>query len=359
MTEKNYGKLTKAELIRRIEAMERRTSPGGAAFERERLLHELEVHQLELETQNRELREAQQIVEITRDRYADLFDYAPVGYVTLDAKSVIREINLTAAGMLGMERGRLVGVPFRLCVAPEDLGKLRLHLQAPTTSEPHVVSEMHLVRKGEPPLPVLIQSARMWADERDGALYRATITDISRRVAAERALEENRARLEGIVGSAMDAIITIDEEQRIVLFNAAAERMFGCAANEALGGSIERFIPARFRQQHAPDVLDFGKTGATSRAMGSLGAVCAVRADGVEFPIEASISHVSVHGRKLFTVILRDVTRRLREEEAAKLRSRQYAATAELSQHALAGRHLDHLMPWNSPPRSSASNWQR
>jgi PAS domain S-box-containing protein len=161
---------------------------------------------------------------------------------------------------------------------------------------------------------------------------------------AETALEESRARLEGIVGSAMDAIITIDEAQRVVLFNAAAEKMFGCPAADALGSAIERFIPARFRATHAQQVRGFGETGTTSRAMGTLGALSALRTSGEEFPIEASISKVEVRGRKLFTVILRDVTERSRADAAATMRAQQQAAVADLSHHALAGRDLDRLM---------------
>ena len=160
----------------------------------------------------------------------------------------------------------------------------------------------------------------------------------------EQALEESRARLAGIVGSALDASITIDAGPRVVLFNAAAEKMFGCPAAEALGSSIDRFIPARFRQAHEQHVRGFGERGTTSRAMGALGALSALRAGGEEFPIEASISQVEVHGRKLFTVILRDVTERARAAAATTMRTRQQAAVVDLSQHALAGRDLATLM---------------
>src|SRR5260370_1236409 len=114
----------------------------------------------------------------------------------------------------------------------------------------------------------------------------------------------------------MDAILTVDEERRIVLFNAAAEKMFGCAANQALGGPVERFIPERFRAAHTSHIRRFSETGTTSRGMGTLGAIWGRRANGEEFPLEASISQVASGGKKLFTVILRDITERKRAEEA-------------------------------------------
>ena len=143
-------------------------------------------------------------------------------------------------------------------------------------------------------------------------------SEIVERTKTEKALHESQGRLTGIIGSAMDAIITVDDRQRVVLFNAAAEKMFGCVATEALGQSIERFMPQRFRAAHSGHIRQFGETGTTSRAMGTLGALWGVRKDGQEFQIEASISQVETGGQKLFTVILRDVTERKLAEEALK-----------------------------------------
>jgi PAS domain S-box-containing protein len=127
---------------------------------------------------------------------------------------------------------------------------------------------------------------------------------------ARAALAESRGRLDAIIHSAMDAILTIDDEQRIVLFNAAAEKMFRCAATDAIGGSIERFIPKRFHQVHAWHVRKFAETGVTNRAMGPAQELSALRANGEEFQIEASISQAAAGGKKLFTVIIRDISER-------------------------------------------------
>ena len=110
----------------------------------------------------------------------------------------------------------------------------------------------------------------------------------------------------------MDAIITVDERQHVVLFNAAAERIFRCSVADAVGGPLDRFIPERFRAGHRAHVTRFGATGATVRRMGGEVALYGLRADGEEFPIEASISHARSGGKELFTVVLRDISTRVK-----------------------------------------------
>ncbi len=140
------------------------------------------------------------------------------------------------------------------------------------------------------------------------------IRDITDDKQAESRLEESRARLAGIVDTAMDAIVTVDSEQRVVLFNAAAEKIFRCPAAEAIGGPLERFIPEGVRASHREHLRNFASSGATQRALGRLGTLEGLRADGERFPVEASISRVEIGGESLFTVILRDITERKRAE---------------------------------------------
>jgi PAS domain S-box-containing protein len=142
-------------------------------------------------------------------------------------------------------------------------------------------------------------------------------------------------RLLGIIASATDAIITVDARQRVTLFNTAAERMFRCTAAEALGAPLDRFIPERFREAHRAHVAEFDRTGATARAMGHQRPLAALRCDGVEFPIEATISQVTVGGQKLFTAIVRDVTERLSAEQALVESEERLRAVVETAVDAI------------------------
>lgn len=123
------------------------------------------------------------------------------------------------------------------------------------------------------------------------------------------------AHIAAIVASVVDAIVSVDADQRVVLFNPAAEQMFGVAAGEAIGSRLERFLPDRFRAAHRAHVDAFAATNVTTRTMGALRPLAALRADGTEFPIEASISQVSTGSGRTLTVIIRDVSERVRQEK--------------------------------------------
>jgi PAS domain S-box-containing protein len=183
------------------------------------------------------------------------------------------------------------------------------------------------LRKDGSRVPVLIGAASFEEGVDEGIAF---VLDLTERKRAEEALGESRARLASVIDSAMDAIITIDANQRIILFNSSAERMFGYPAADAVGHPLDRFIPERFRQAHREHVLAFGQTQVTRRRMGALRTVYGLRANGEEFPIEASISQIESGGQKLYTVILRDITERKQaEEELRQAQASQFEISLE------------------------------
>jgi PAS domain S-box-containing protein len=148
-----------------------------------------------------------------------------------------------------------------------------------------------------------------------GKLYTVILRDITERLQAEERHARLAARLSGLLDSAMDAIITVDEHQRVVLYNRAAEKIFGWTSEQMIGGPLEQLMPERFRGSHGMHMRQFDRTGVTSRRMGDETVLYGQRANGEEFPMEASISQLDTAEGKLFTVILRDITERVRAQE--------------------------------------------
>ncbi len=129
---------------------------------------------------------------------------------------------------------------------------------------------------------------------------------------------------------AADAIICVDEEQRITFFNEGAAAIFGWTADEVLGKSLDLLIPRRVHAAHRRHIEAFGKGDVTARLMGQRRNVSGVRKDGTEFPADASIAHVRHDGRSSFSVVLRDVTERQRfaDENAELVRDLRAAVVA-------------------------------
>lgn len=153
--------------------------------------------------------------------------------------------------------------------------------------------------------------------------------------ATARSLALSEQRLRGIFDSATDGIVTTNASQIIVEANAAAARMFRCTVADLIGAPLDRLIPARLREAHRQSVQAFGAGAVRARRMGEGNAgrtITALRFDGQEFPIEASISHVDVDGQRLYTVIHRDISERIKGEAALnESRSRLAAALASMT----------------------------
>jgi PAS domain S-box-containing protein len=185
----DYEMLTRPELIQRLiaeqEARRALEANSDQTAEHSRLLHELHVHQLELEAQNQSLREAHGLVEESRSRYADLYDFAPIGYLTLDGSGVVREINLTGASMLGKERAYLVGKPLFALVRLDEPEALNRHIRKTLEGVIPVMSELTFSTArgsmGVEFVSVAVQNARG-----EPTACRTAMIDVTSRLVAER-----------------------------------------------------------------------------------------------------------------------------------------------------------------------------
>ncbi|MBI3911015.1 MAG: PAS domain S-box protein [Armatimonadetes bacterium] len=292
----------------------------GLIYEREIL----RAHVAALEQSEARLKEMEQACRVLME---GITDYA---LIMLDPDGRVVSGNAGAERLLGYGQEEIIGQHLsRLFTAEEmEAGKPEQELREAATAG-RSEFEGWLVRKDGTRFWASGVTTAVWDGAENLCGYVKVVQDLTEHWRMEQALRESEARLSGIIASAMDAIITLDEQQRIVVFNAAAERMFRCPASEALGQPIDRFIPERFRNSHREDIRRFGRAGTTRRRMGALGTLYAVRADGEEFPIEAAVSQVEVAGQKLYSVIIRDITERKCGEQRL---AAQYAVARVLAE---------------------------
>jgi PAS domain S-box-containing protein len=177
-----------------------------------------------------------------------------------------------------------------------------------------------------------VEASIAQSDDGEAKIFTVILRDVTERVQADESLAKSEARLRGILDSAMDAVITVDDAQHIVLFNTAAESVFGYSQEEAMGAPLSLLMPQRFRAEHDKHVSRFGETGVTSRRMDPFRVLSGLRRNGEEFPIEASISQVEENGHRFYTVILRDVTDRVRADDALRQSKEELRELAALAQ---------------------------
>ena len=164
-----------------------------------------------------------------------------------------------------------------------------------------------------------------------------------RRKEADEARHDTEERLHGIVNVAIEAIIAVDHQFNIVLFNPSAQKMFGYSAEEAIGSSIERLIPGRLHEIHRHHVDHFVNGGDSVRKMGEAMEVWGLRADGEEFLVEASISRMMQAGKPLYSVILNDITARKSNEERLKFLA-NYDPLTSLPNRSLFNQRLERAL---------------
>ena len=188
----DYQNLTKAQLIKELDRLSSDESVLKGVQETKKLYHDLEVYQIELEMQNRELRDKQQEIELARDKYADLYEFAPVGYLTLDDKGIIRDINLTATGMMGYNRSQLIGKPFSALLGDGRSRNFFRVLRAAMTGKNEQSLELLLKPKNNTSLPIRLQIMPPLSNK---AEVRVALIDVSEQKIAEVEVREHREAL--------------------------------------------------------------------------------------------------------------------------------------------------------------------
>lgn len=254
----------------------------------------------------------EQALRESEERFRLMFENNPAIMMLIEPISgEIKTANRAAAAFYGYPLSRLSGMNINEInqLSPEEVESERFRA---LREERKFFNFQHRLSSGEV-RTVEVHSAPIKIA--DDTLLFSIIYDATERSKAQQELAQVQSRMKGIVESAMDAIISVDSNHEIILANPAAEQMFGYGPGDLLGKPLEWLLPERFRQVHHEHVQQFGTTGVTTRSMHTLGAVYGLYAGGDEFPIEASISQISVGSEKVFTVILRDITERKQAED--------------------------------------------
>ena len=195
-----------------------KASPDLVGQSPEHLIHELQVHQIELETQAEELKRAYMSLEESRDKYLDLYDFAPLGYLTISDKGLISEVNLTGATILGVERSSLIKARFSKCVAEKDVDEWRWYFM-------NVLNQMEkrtctlLLKRGDGSMfPAHLEGIRITGS--DGVIkVRIAIIDVTDRRKVEITLQERDTQLQATLESTADGILAVDNRGKVLQAN--------------------------------------------------------------------------------------------------------------------------------------------
>ncbi|MCP4537369.1 MAG: PAS domain S-box protein [Chloroflexi bacterium] len=201
----------------------------------QRMFHELQVHQIELEMQNEELRRAQQELGASRDRYAELYDFAPVSYFTLNERGLIMEANLTIANLLGAARDDLIKQPLSRFIIHEDQDIYYLHRKTLFETQEPQVCELRMVGKDGVQFWARIEAV-VAQDSEGQPICRATVSDITERKRVQEVLRESEKRFRDIINSTQAGYFFIDQDKLWQHVNDAWLQMHGYdSADEVIG----------------------------------------------------------------------------------------------------------------------------
>jgi PAS domain S-box-containing protein len=289
------------------------------------LVHELQVSQIELEMQNEELRRAQETITETGNRYADLYDFAPVGYVTLDPQGLIVEINLAGARLLGAPRNSLIRKPFLLFIAPEYRQAFQAYLRQLPADGALQSCELELIPKQGPAVAASLESLAMVGTGGKVTRYHTTITNITRRRDAEDDLRRSEEKFRLLYEKSPLGYQSLDEDGIIREVNQTWLDILGYSREEVIGrwfgdflapGSLELF-PDRFAR--------FKGAGEVSNADFEM-----VRQDGTRIAVSFTGRIVyDDQGRFVRThCMFQDMTARKQAEEEIVRQSSQLRALA-------------------------------
>jgi PAS domain S-box-containing protein len=237
MAMKDYSILDDDTLSEQLQEHLSQSPENKDAYHTSLLLNELHIHQIELEMQNRELKESQRELEEARDKYADLYDFAPIGYASFDVKGCIREINLTACHMLGMSRANIQNKPFSIFLSADDIKSFFNHIREVfETLQKSRIELMVKPIKGRA-FPVRIESSAHRNPYAE-IICQTAIIDINESKKIEQQLKWERDVSSSLIDTAQSIIISLDSQGNILKSNRYFDNLTGFAKQEIAGKNL-------------------------------------------------------------------------------------------------------------------------
>ena len=235
---------------------ERQNGPVGSktvdCIDAMALVHELEVHQIQLEMQNEELKRAKLEAEDALAKYSDLHDFAPIGLFTFDAQGLIQELNLTGAALLGSVRLNLMNKHFRLFVASKDRPFFDDFCKLAFETSIKQTCELNLLRNGVPAVYARIEGIAAGDGSMDARVCRIAVIDITERKRAGEALRESEHRFKGAIDNFPNVFVIYDTDRRIKYINSKGLQIIGLSEQEVVGRRDEELFPPEMIDSYLP-----------------------------------------------------------------------------------------------------------
>ena len=357
----------------------------------ETLLFEFQVHQIELELQNEELKRAHQELSESRDDFARIYNLSPVAYVTLNEQGIIKKANLAAGQLLGCSQEALINKKLGKYIHPSDQDKYYfflhdlamekknhiLDIRLVTKNNGFILSECHGFsvygcsqslcshndqftnvelrggvnhnHKNDSQICLAIQDITEYKHtqetisclneklekkivEQTSALIESNL-DLTEKIeelnVSKRQLLERETKLNSIFNASIEGIVTIDTSGLILSTNTAVETIFGYREEELMGCSVNKLMPLSLNKKQGHDFKSYVQTKSPN-VMGKIREVEGLRKDGSVVPLDISLVEISIEGANYFTAIVRDVSLRKLQEQQEKAHLEELAHVTRL-----------------------------